>query len=56
MEPWEDCRKKRSQTIYIILLNPFLDVILEGDGDAPTTEDEVSVEGSEVECEHVSGE
>ena len=42
--------------IYIILLNPFLDVVLEGDGDAPTTEDEVSVEGSEVECEHVSGE
>ena len=26
-----------------------------GDGDAPTTEDESSIEGSEVECKHVPG-
>ena len=35
---------------------PCLDVILEGDGNAPTTEDEVGVKDGEVECEHVSGE
>ena len=32
------------------------DIILEGDGDAPATEDEVGVKDSEIECEHVSGE
>ena len=55
MEPWEDCRKKRfvSKNNF---KDPCLDVILEGNGDAPAAEDEVGVKDSEVECEHVSGE
>ena len=55
MGPWEDCRKKRfvSKNNF---KDPCLDVILEGDGDAPAAEDEVGVKDSEVEREHVSGE
>ena len=62
---WEEKSERESQRDFLVALVHLrpsapsyystMDVILEGDGDAPTIEDEVSVQSSEVECEHVSG-
>ena len=47
---WEQKRHFREVSFYTDLIFHST-----GDGDAPTTEDESSIQGSEVKCKHVPG-